>query len=83
MPVTDNSKEMCIPPPADPGECATGDAPISGEGLNGGKTEAAPAVPVATPIAEGSCFALLQKKRLSVFIISMQLCLLCEVWIRV
>lgn len=64
MPVTDNSKEMCIPPPADPGECATGDAPISGEGLNGGKTEAAPAVPVATPIAEGSCFALLQKKKI-------------------
>ncbi|XP_044486983.1 uncharacterized protein LOC123212027 isoform X2 [Mangifera indica] len=63
MPVTDNSKEMCIPPPADPGECATGDAPISGEGLNGGKTEAAPAVPVATPIAEGSTPVVMEKPR--------------------
>lgn len=52
----ENSKELCMPPPppADPGECGSDDAPIAGDGVSSGKTEAASqAVAVATPIAEG------------------------------
>lgn len=60
MPEADNSKELCMPPPppADPGECGSDDAPIAGDGVSSGKTEAASqavAVAVATPIAEGRC----------------------------
>lgn len=53
---TENSKEVCTPAAADPGECGTGDTPIAGEGVSGGKTEVTPAVSVTAPIAEGTCF---------------------------
>ncbi|PON77325.1 Serine/threonine protein kinase [Parasponia andersonii] len=61
----ENSKEVSTPtpPPVDPGECGSGDAPIAGDGVSSGKTEAASqAVAVATPIAEGSS-PLLDKTR--------------------
>ncbi|XP_008374258.1 uncharacterized protein [Malus domestica] len=57
-PGVENSKELCTLPPAgaaDPGECGPEDAPVAGDGVTSGKTEAAaPAVAVTTPIAEGS-----------------------------
>ncbi|XP_068305014.1 uncharacterized protein [Pyrus communis] len=57
-PGVENSKELCTLPPAaaaDPGECGPEDAPVAGDGVPSGKTEAAaPAVAVTTPIAEGS-----------------------------
>ena len=61
MPATaaENSKEVSTPtpPPADPGECGSGDAPIAGDGVSSGKNEvASQAVVVSTPIAEGKCF---------------------------
>ncbi|EXC04127.1 ATPase family AAA domain-containing protein 1-A [Morus notabilis] len=57
MPAAENSKEVRTPtpPPADPGECGSGDAPIAGDGASSAKTEAASqAVAVSTPIAEGT-----------------------------
>ncbi|KAJ0047698.1 hypothetical protein Pint_15685 [Pistacia integerrima] len=65
MPATDNSKEMCVPAAADPGECGTGDAPIAGEGVTVGKTEATSAVAMATPVAEGSTPVVMEKPRSS------------------
>ncbi|XP_009375231.2 uncharacterized protein LOC103964067 isoform X2 [Pyrus x bretschneideri] len=57
-PGVENSKELCTLPPAaaaDPAECGPEDAPVAGDGVPSGKTEAAaPAVAVTTPIAEGS-----------------------------
>ncbi|KAM1128839.1 hypothetical protein ACFX13_039442 [Malus domestica] len=57
-PGVENSKELCTLPPAaaaDRGECGPEDAPVAGDGVTSGKTEAAaPAVAVTTPIAEGS-----------------------------
>lgn len=59
MPAAENSKELCTPdPPADPGEC---DAQIAGEGagdvVSSGKNDAAAAVAVAPPIADGTFLA--------------------------
>lgn len=62
---TDNSKEVCTPAAPDPGECGTGDTPIAGEGVSGGKTEATPAVSVTAPIAEGSTPGVMEKPRSS------------------
>lgn len=53
-----NSKELGLSVALDPAECDDVDPPIpSGgaeEAVNSGKTEEAPAVPVSTPVAEGS-----------------------------
>ncbi|KAL5750743.1 hypothetical protein ACOSP7_025346 [Xanthoceras sorbifolium] len=62
---TENSKEACTPEAADPGECGTGDAPISGEGVSGGKPEATSAVAIAAPIADGSTPVVMEKPRSS------------------
>ncbi|XP_019417132.1 PREDICTED: uncharacterized protein LOC109328227 [Lupinus angustifolius] len=54
-PAAENSKDLrTLEPPADPGECGTGDTQISEAGGADGKCDAAPAVAVAAPIAEGS-----------------------------
>ncbi|KAF7838180.1 ATPase family AAA domain-containing protein 1-A isoform A [Senna tora] len=63
-PAAENSKELCSPEPAaDPGEC---DAQIAGEGagdgVSSGKGDAAAAVPVAPPIADGSSPTLMVNK---------------------
>ncbi|KAK4843365.1 hypothetical protein QYF36_007268 [Acer negundo] len=65
MQATENSKEACTPVAADPGECGTGDAPIAGEDVSGGKAEAASAGAVAAPIAEGSTPIVMEKPRSS------------------
>ncbi|XP_062115969.1 uncharacterized protein LOC133830079 isoform X2 [Humulus lupulus] len=57
MPAAENSKEVSTPtpPPADPGECGSGDAPIAEDAVTSGKNEvASEAVAVSTPIAEGT-----------------------------
>ncbi|KAL5543937.1 hypothetical protein UlMin_007721 [Ulmus minor] len=59
MEAAENSKEVRAPtpppPPVDPGECGSGDAPIAGDGASTGKTDAAShAVALGTPIADGS-----------------------------
>ena len=63
MPAVDNSKGLCTSEPAaDPGECGSGDAQIvgasGGDGLSSAKGDAAPAVAVAAPIADGTCLSL-------------------------
>ncbi|KAK0588352.1 hypothetical protein LWI29_038480 [Acer saccharum] len=65
MQATENSKEACTPVAADPGECGTGDAPIAGEDVSGGKAEATSAGAVAAPIAEGSTPIVMEKPRSS------------------
>ncbi|KAK7330612.1 hypothetical protein VNO77_24810 [Canavalia gladiata] len=60
VPSAENSKELCTPEPVpDPGECGSGDAQIAGagaaDGLNSGKGDAMPAVPVTAPIADATC----------------------------
>ncbi|XP_021898036.1 uncharacterized protein LOC110814772 [Carica papaya] len=51
-PPDEDSKELCTPPPVDPGECGAGDTPIAGDGVKG---ESSPAmVAVAPPFADGS-----------------------------
>ena len=59
MPEAENSKEVSTPEPAaDPGEC---EAQIAGEGtgdgLSSGKGDAAAAVAVTPPIADGTFLA--------------------------
>ncbi|KAI8018552.1 ATPase family AAA domain-containing protein 1-A [Camellia lanceoleosa] len=51
----ENSKEMCSPAAADPPECGPVDPPTAGvgEAVSLGKGDAAQAVAVATPIADG------------------------------
>ncbi|XP_015579764.1 uncharacterized protein LOC8266316 isoform X2 [Ricinus communis] len=69
MPAAENSKELCPPVVSDPAECGASDAPIAvdgrGEALSSGKGEAAPAVAVVTPIAEGSTPVAVEKPRSS------------------
>lgn len=53
-PPDEDSKELCTPPPVDPGECGAGDTPIAGDGVKG---ESSPAmVAVAPPFADGNFF---------------------------
>ncbi|XVF54672.1 hypothetical protein PTKIN_Ptkin05aG0199800 [Pterospermum kingtungense] len=55
MPAAESSKEMCTPPPVDPGDCGNGETPIAGDGVNAGKGEtSSAAVAVASTIADGS-----------------------------
>ncbi|XP_020537579.1 uncharacterized protein LOC105640211 isoform X2 [Jatropha curcas] len=69
MPATENSKELSPPAAADPAECGSGDSPIAGdaagEAVSSGKGEAATAVAVVTPIAEGSTPIVVDKPRTS------------------
>ncbi|XP_052180628.1 uncharacterized protein LOC127793889 [Diospyros lotus] len=63
----ENSKEPCSPAAADPPECGGIDqATVGGEGGSTGKGEAAQAVAVATPIADGSSPAVVDKPRSSI-----------------
>ncbi|KAF4377860.1 hypothetical protein G4B88_031526 [Cannabis sativa] len=57
MPAAENSKEVSTPtpPPADLGECGSGDAPIAEDAVTSAKNEVASEdVAVSTPIAEGT-----------------------------
>ncbi|XP_021690124.1 uncharacterized protein LOC110671835 isoform X2 [Hevea brasiliensis] len=69
MPAAENSKEFCPPSAADLAECEPGDAQIAGdatgEAVSSAKGEAAPAVTVVTPIAEGSTPLVVDKARSS------------------
>lgn len=50
----DNSKNLSSPPQVDPQECAAVDPAVAGgEAVSAGKVEAAPAISVITPTAEG------------------------------
>ncbi|RDX67524.1 hypothetical protein CR513_53590 [Mucuna pruriens] len=56
----ETSKDLCTPEPVpDPGECGSGDGQIAGagaaDGVNSGKGDATPAVPVTTPTADAAC----------------------------
>lgn len=58
MPAAESSKEMCTPPPVDPGDCGNGESTIAGEGVNAGKGEtSSAAVAVSSQIADGWLFS--------------------------
>ncbi|KAF5957321.1 hypothetical protein HYC85_004546 [Camellia sinensis] len=63
----ENSKEMCSPAAVDPPECGPVDPPTAGvgEAVSLGKGDAAQAVAVATPIADGSSPVVVDKPRSS------------------
>ncbi|CAL5445197.1 unnamed protein product [Camellia sinensis] len=63
----ENSKEMCSPAAVDPPECGLVDPPTAGvgEAVSLGKGDAAQAVAVATPIADGSSPVVVDKPRSS------------------
>ncbi|KAJ8771547.1 hypothetical protein K2173_026724 [Erythroxylum novogranatense] len=69
MPPAENSKELCPPAAADPAERGSGDASIAvggaGEAVSSGKDEAATAVAVVSPVADGSTPTILEKPRSS------------------
>uniref|UniRef100_A0A2P2LWR9 Uncharacterized protein LOC8266316 isoform X2 n=1 Tax=Rhizophora mucronata TaxID=61149 RepID=A0A2P2LWR9_RHIMU len=69
MPVADNSKEFCSPAALDPAERGPGDATIpggsGGEDRSSGKDEAAPAVAVVVPNADGSAPTAMEKPKSS------------------
>ncbi|KAJ4961974.1 hypothetical protein NE237_021884 [Protea cynaroides] len=71
---SDNSKELCSSPPSDPVDCIPIDPPIYGSGAGDamdsekgekGEDRTPPAVPVISPIAEGSSAILGDKARSS------------------
>ncbi|KAJ8752665.1 hypothetical protein K2173_005554 [Erythroxylum novogranatense] len=69
MPAADSSKELCPPAATHPAERDSGDSPVAvgggGETVSLGKEEAAPAVAVVTPIADGATQTVLEKPRCS------------------